>query len=429
MKLMIFALKNALRNWWRTIILGIFIFLIGFITTFMGSFSLTMRNQMEDAIINGLSGHIQIRASEAAEDDFAEQLKSRWKGAALLDAQVQNRIGEVLKAYQSRLVFTPRVRHAGLFISDKDKTTSLIIGLDPQNTNFQDALILSQGRMLDPAKSHEVIITESLAEKLKIRVGDRIGVLSQTKDGYPVDMALTVAGVAQYRMLSLFAFSCVYTDIATARELIGYYQNQVSDIILYVNKKSQTEKLYSELAASFSQAGIPVAESGSGPNPKQGIKLSTYKSMGGFFMGTVSGMTFVFFFLIILLLVIVSILIANLVYMMGIERYKEIGTLRAIGFSRSQTLNIFLTEIQFITGFFGLLGIALATILCIYFSIVGLPSPSPSMDYLMGKKLFFQIDFWQLIGIFYLLDSIIFTASFFPANKACSLRPVETLKE
>ena len=86
MKLLKFALKNALRSWWRTIIFGIFIFLVSFVTIFMGSFSFTIRNQMEDAIINGLCGHLQIRAGNSESDDFAQQLKSRWKGAAYLDA-------------------------------------------------------------------------------------------------------------------------------------------------------------------------------------------------------------------------------------------------------------------------------------------------------------------------------------------------------
>ena len=48
------------------------------------------------------------------------------------------------------MTVAPRVRHGGLFISDKDKASSLIIGIDPANTNYQDALILVQGRMLEP---------------------------------------------------------------------------------------------------------------------------------------------------------------------------------------------------------------------------------------------------------------------------------------
>ena len=163
MKLLMFAVKNALRSWWRTAVFGALVFLISLISIFMGSFSFTIRNQMEDAIINGLSGHLQIRAGSSESDDFAEQLKSRWKGAAYLDAAQLQAVETVLRAYPDRGTITPRVRHGGLFISDSDKTTSLIIGLDPAGSNYQDALILVQGRMLDPHGSHEIVITQSTA--------------------------------------------------------------------------------------------------------------------------------------------------------------------------------------------------------------------------------------------------------------------------
>jgi putative ABC transport system permease protein len=430
MKLFLFALKNAIRSWWRSIILGIFIFLIGFLTTFMGSFSLTIRNQMEDAIINGLSGHIQIRPGNAEEDDFAELMKSQWRGVAFLDTGRQTRIENALKPYKDSVTVTPRVRHAALFISDKDKASSLFIGLDPTDTNYQAALIPIAGRMPQPGHSHEIVLTQNLADTLGVKPGDVIGVLSRTREDYPVDQALTVVGVVQYRMLSLFSFSVVYMDIDTARELTGFYNGEVSDIILYLDRKDQTDSLFARLPSVLAGAGLSVVRGGA---PQQedadAVRLSTYKSMGGFFMGTISGMIMIFYFLIALLLIIVSILIANLVYMMGIERYREIGTLRAIGYSRFRTVRIFMNEIFCVTGFFGILGILAGTALNLYFSIAGMPSPSPAMDYIMGKSLKFQMDYSQVMLTLALIFGFTLAASFFPAFKACSLKPAETLKE
>jgi len=459
MKLFLFALKNAIRSWWRSIILGIFIFLIALLTTFMGSFSLTIRNQMEDAIINGLSGHIQIRPGNAAEDDFAELMKSRWQGVAYLDAEQQVRIKNALSPYSNRLTATPRVRHAALFISDKDKTGSLFIGLDLRDKNYQKALIIVQGRMPQAGGSREIVITQNMADKLGVQPGSVIGVLSQTQEGYPVDMALTVVGVVQYRMLSLFSFSAAYMDIDTARELTGFYKGEASDIILYLDHKDRTDAFFARLPAILAGAGVRVvsgepaqgssaaqaqgtADSATTTSPGDnaaagtqqtgtaaGVRLSTYKSMGGFFMGVISGMIMVFYFLIALLLLIVSILIANLVYMMGIERYREIGTLRAIGFSRFRTVRIFMSEILCVSGFFGILGILAGTALNLYFSIAGMPSPSPAMDYIMGKSLKFQMDYSQTVLSLVLIFAFTFLASFIPAFRACSLKPAETLKE
>ncbi|MBN1799492.1 MAG: ABC transporter permease [Spirochaetales bacterium] len=429
MKLFLFSLKNAIRSWWRTLILGLFIFFIGLMVTFMGSFSLTIRNQMEDAIINGLSGHIQIRSASAEDDDFAEHMKSRWKGASFLDADLQKRIQAVLKTHSGSLAAGACVRHGALFISDTDKAPCLIIGLDPRSTYYQNAFVLTQGRMLDAEQTHEIVITENLAENLKVKTGSVLGVLSQTSDQYPVDLAVTVVGIVKYRMLSLFGFSGVYTDIDTARELIGFYNNEVSDIIIYLHDKNMTEGMYNTLLEEFGDAGITTESIDLQPVSGQKIKLSTYKSMGNFFISTIGAMIAVFYLLIILLLLIVSILIFNLVYMMGIERYKEIGTLRALGFSKFTAMRIFMTEIFCVTGFFGGLGILLGTALNLYFSIQGMPSPAPAMDFIMGKRLVFQIDYSQIVLTMGLLFGFSFIASCIPAYKACSLRPVETLKE
>ena len=429
MKLLKFALKNALRSWWRTIIFGIFIFLVSFITIFMGSFSFTIRSQMEDAIINGLCGHLQIRAGNSESDDFAQQLKSRWKGAAYLDASQQKTIESVLQSRLDSMTVAPRVRHGGLFISDKDKASSLIIGIDPANRNYQDALILVQGRMLTQNAHREIVITESLAKKLKVEAGADIGVLSTTRDGYTIDASVKIAGIVQLRMLSLFAFSAVYTDIDTTSELIGYSRGEASDVILYLKDKGRTQELYDQLLAAFRQTGMKVVEEDAQPIASDGLRLSTYKRMGGFFMGIVSGFVLIFYALTVLMLIIVSILISNLVFMMGIERYKEIGTLRAIGFSKSRTIRIFLSEIFVVTGFFGLLGILAGTALNIYFALAGMPSPSPATDFIMGKKLYFRIDYTQIVITLGLLFGLTLLASFFPAYRACSVRPVEMLKD
>lgn len=429
MKLLKLALKNALRSWWRTIILGIFIFLVSFVTIFIGSFSFTIRNQMEDAIINGLSGHLQVRAGNSESDDFAQQLKSRWKGAAFLTAGQQETVERILQSSLGPVTVTPRVRHGGLFISDKDKASSLIIGIDPAGRNYRDALILVQGRMLTPGARHEIVITDALAKKLAVGAGAEIGVLSTTRDGYAVDAAVKVAGIVQYRMLSLFAFSAVYTDIETARELIGYSRGEVTDIVLYLKDKGRTRESYARLLAAFRQSGIAVVGEDARPIAADGLRLSTYKSMGGFYIGVVSGFALVFYVMIVLMLLIVSILIGNLVFMMGLERYKEIGTLRAIGFSKGRTIRIFLSEIFLVTAFFGLLGILAGTALSLYFAAVGMPSPSASMDFIMGKKLYFQVEYTQIVITLGLLFAFTFLASFFPAYRACSVRPVEVLKD
>ncbi|MTI96793.1 MAG: hypothetical protein FH749_15175 [Firmicutes bacterium] len=62
MRLVNFAWKNASGNPWRALALGTFIFLASFVLLVSNAFFSTVMGNIENSLINSLTGHIQVRS-------------------------------------------------------------------------------------------------------------------------------------------------------------------------------------------------------------------------------------------------------------------------------------------------------------------------------------------------------------------------------
>ncbi len=113
--------------------------------------------------------------------------------------------------------------------------------------------------------------------------------------------------------------------------------------------------------------------------------------------------------------------IANTMYMSVMERTKEIGTLKALGTTRREILELFITEsalIGLVGGFIGVsLGFLLSGIIGIILSVVltDIPASTYISPFLVIGSLIFAI----IMGV---------ASGTFPALKAARLEPVEALR-
>jgi len=113
--------------------------------------------------------------------------------------------------------------------------------------------------------------------------------------------------------------------------------------------------------------------------------------------------------------------IANTMYMSVMERTKEIGTLKALGTTRSEILQLFITEsalIGLVGGFIGLsLGFLLSGIIGFILSIV--LTDIPASTYISPFMIIGSLIFAVVMGV---------ASGTFPALKAARLEPVEALR-
>lgn len=416
MKLLSLSLKNIFVNRWRSLTLGLFIFFISFLMIFFNSFVLTMQNNMRNALKNAFTDDVQIRSGNTRETDMAAN-NTNWDDIQYLDQKQVARVKGILQSLQP-VSFTQRVRQNALLVSDYDKLPVMVIGLDTNAASYKKVFQLSTGRYLGKDDSNEVLLTVEQAKKLKVKVGDTIVVTAQTKDGYGVDTALTVAGIGNLQLLSSYQIPVVYMTIKSARELAGFEAGELTDIIIQTAPKENAGEFIKQLNSKLKQKGISGAT----------LKLTSWEEMGGGVMGIINIYKVMFYAFIFVLFLVVCILIINLVYMMGLERRQEIGMLRAIGFGRFTIIRIFMCEILIITGFFCLVGIVAGILLILVFSNIGIQT-NQAMSFAMGKRFFIQLDSSQIIALVVIILGFTFLAAFYPAFKAAGTKPVETLQE
>ncbi|MHC1590602.1 MAG: ABC transporter permease, partial [Candidatus Helarchaeales archaeon] len=101
-------------------------------------------------------------------------------------------------------------------------------------------------------------------------------------------------------------------------------------------------------------------------------------------------------------------------------RTREIGIIKSFGGSRSEVVEIFITEAVIISILGGILG-------CI-FSVITVVSISPLLTPIMGIPLPYSFPFYLFVIAMVMATLIGFGAALYPSLQAASVRPVEALR-
>lgn len=438
------SFKNATVKWWRSLTLGLFIFAVSFVIIIANSFISAIQSKVENVIVQGISGHIQLRSDSSFEGDMVGQYNQGWDALKPLSPATIQHAKQILTQQYPEARTSTLVRQSAYLSGQGKREETMLLGIEADMTSYKDAFILKEGRYLSPQGTREILLTEEQANSFKVKIGDSISIVTKNRFGLNSRVDLQVVGIGNFVMLSLFSFKACYLHDSIVRELARLDSGEVTDLIVFLPDKGRAESVINSLPKPLNAVGIKTTIT---KNEKlkstdlqvtnldfkddaatAGVKLSSYEEMGQTFKSAGEIMFIMLNVIIIFLLTIVSILIMNLVYMMGLERYREIGTLRAIGFSQYQVIRIFIGEILSVTLLFGLLGIFIGSSLILSFGRTGIPSPIPAMDFIMGKTLYLQIDLSNILLTIVIFVIFSLVASFYPAYKACSIKPAETLR-
>lgn len=417
MKLFSLSFKNIFVNWRRSLSFGLFIFIVTVILIFFNSFVMTINNNMTESLVCTLTGEIMVRSAKETGDIFT--LKGSWDEIHYMKSGQVTVIEDIIKNKIKPVEYTQRVRLNGLLVFRKEKTPSIVMGVDPKLEAYKKYFKLVKGRYLSPNKSNEIVLSEGYAESLKVDVGDIVEINTQLKEGRPVKEYLKVVGIGNLDLL--LSISVAFTDIWSAKNIMrmsGFEEGEISDILIYTKDIKDIEKTASVLAQELKKTGL---------SPDK-VTVSTYDDMGGLIMSTIKLYILLFYGFIGLLMIIVSILIVNLVFMMGLERRQEIGTLKAIGFSKYRIISVFINEIIAITATACAAGVAAGVAMVGVLGKYGFKA-EPPLSFVTGSEFFMRLDKGGILIIVLVIFVFSIGASLYPSYKAASLRPVETLKE
>lgn len=443
MRLLGLSFKNAAIKWWRSLTLGFFIFSVSFVMVIAGSFITAARNKVDKVVTNGITGHVQIRSDQTMEGDMAAQYNPGWDALKPLDDGTLPAIKEILKDKFSEAVQYPMVRRSAFLTQEDKREETMLLGIDSSFVSYKDAFLLKEGRYLTPGADDEILLTEEQAASFKVKTGDTITVTTKNIYGLNASADLKVVGIGNYIMLSLFSYKADYVSADAVRKLAGLGAGEATDLLLFLPDRSLARDYIDRMAAALETAGIKdtvtrdevleskdleVTDLDMKSDKAGGVLLSSFEEMGQTFKGISDTMFVLLNFLVGFLLIIVGILIINLVYMTGLERFREIGTLRAIGFSTSQVIRIFMGEILSVSLLSSLLGVLVSAGFAAVLGMAGVASPIPALDFMMGRTLNLEIDLKSIAVNMAVVLGFSLAASFYPAYRACSIDPAETLR-
>jgi putative ABC transport system permease protein len=404
MRLLLFALKNIARNKRRsTTMLGMVA--LGSMALLLagGYAAATFRGLREQTIANGL-GHLQIGGVGFREEEPKPLASGLTDVSAVRSITRQN---PHVRAAAARVEFN------GLASNGEKSVVFLGRGVEP-NEEYGAAgfsLSMRSGKPLAADGTNEAVLGVGLAKSLHVGAGDRVTLLAQTVDGAINGADVQVVGTYTTGIKEMDD-RALLVRLDTAQLILN--TTKVSKLIVVLDNTDQTLPVKAALQNALKHAGVEPTE------------MATWSDLATFYhqvRGLYSGI-FIFLGLIIVGLVILS--SGNAMTMAVMERVKEIGTLLALGTSRSLVLVMFVTEAFGLGLLGGVIGATLGYGAAHAITAAHIMLPPPPT---FSRGVLLNIDvvpaLWIAVPL--LMLGTLLVASILPAARAARLRITDAL--
>lgn len=399
----------AWRNIWRSrtrslvvigsIIIGIWalLFLLGF---FQGQADNYIGN-----IIENETSHIQFHDS-LFKNDFETRLFISNVDQIKKDLYQDS----IIKAIGTRILLN------GMIASSNASQGIMAKGINPEEeqqiTQFSDKIL--EGNPLDPTKKNPIIISQRLAEKLKVKLRSKVVLTFQDATGEIISAAFRVHGL--YKTYNknndeLYVF-CLQKDLA---RLAVIPENGAHELALVLNDFGGTEAYASRLKERYPE-----------------WKVETYKEISpdlDLFNSQMKINTMIMTSIFMLALIFG---IINTMLMAVLERMKELGMLMAVGMNKGKVFLMVVLETILISTIGAPLGMGLGylTILLLNRTGIDLSTWSNALEeYGMSSLIRPTLDGYAYWFVAFAVIITAVLAAIYPAFKAIKLKPVDALRK
>lgn len=303
-------------------------------------------------------------------------------------------------------------------LSHRGRTMGIALkGLDP-DLEFQVndlAQALQEGRWdeVKPGPLPGIVLGAELAENVSAFPGAEVVLVSPQSLATPLGMLprmqkFRVAGLIRtgyYEYDSLTA----YTDLASAGKFFGL-ESQATGLAVRLKDMALADAAAERLRADL---GL-------------GYSVRTFRDMNRTLFAALKLEKGVMFIILILIVLVASLNIASTLILLGIEKTKEIGVLKALGATPRQIARIFAVEGLLIGGAGVALGVALGLGLCAViakYPIVELPA-----DIYYLSRVPVALEWTDVIWVSLSALGLSGAATLYPAFRAAAVNPVEALR-
>lgn len=426
--LWILAFRNLLRNKRRSLSTGIAM-CSGFVGLVLLSAYIYRVQQglAASTIYLNFKGHISIFHQDGLEKFFSKPSKYQ------LNRDEKNEIYDVLKTYENKIEYTGEfISGSGLLSSGNKSTPVLMTGFEPEvfykSYNHPTLKKWAKDWLVQGSDHKEFIenkdlisVTKSLAEI----IGKSSITLSSSENEREIQLA---SKTFSNDLNAVNAMLGTYhsTGIALAEDTsllapISLLQNLFDTkgahyISLFLKNSSDIRSLLASLKNDFQT---------------RNLKLDVYpyydENVGYFFVGTMGFLYVMGLFFVFLILSAVILSIINSTTMGIIERSREIGTLRAIGFKPRDIKKLFIFESLWLGFFSVIFGIAISLVISQIVNHINIRFSPPGVSGTV--QLFLAIEPFLLISLSIILTIASTLSTYFVIRNKSKIKVIELLTE
>ena len=267
------------------------------------------------------------------------------------------KVMEPLAAVPGVALLSPRITSGASVFEDGDAVFFSLMGLDFANDPMRLQEFLLPGGTLPAPGERQALISNGLAEKLGLKVGDTLTAVTQTLRGSSNGMTFTVSGLV-HPGLAAFQVPWLFTSLPTAQRFTKLSQGATS-LVITASPGTDSAALAGKIQQTLDQVGFPHLAS------RPWFQTSTTWGLMDL-AGIVYGVMGLIFF------ALASTVIINTMLMVVLERSKEIGMLAALGMDPRQIRWLFLAESAILSGIGAVGGTLLGCLLSLVLGITGL---------------------------------------------------------
>ena len=398
------AWRNLWRNKLRSAVLTLSVVLGLWAGMFVMAFSWGMYKEHVNDVIETQLSHLQIHHPMFQEEALAEYT-------------IENADLILKKLRKDTRVKAIAGRNStdGMISSPTHACGVKIFGIKPQEekkiTGIRKSVI--QGNYFDDKNSHEIIIGMKLAEKLRVKIKNKIILTFQQKSGEITSASFRIIGFYRTKN-SMLDESVVYTNYQELGKLLGT-GDAIHEIaillkeVAYINTVSNDLRRYTP-----------------------GIQVQSWKQLSPELQLIIDSFNQYMYVFIAIILLALMFGIINTMLMAVLERQHEFGVLMAIGMNKLKVFCMVILETILLTSIGTPLGLMLTYFTIEYFQNYGIDLSLFSEG--MARFGFTDVVHPELETSIYAPISLMtagsaILSSIYPAYKALSLKPAVAIRK
>ncbi|NQT97573.1 MAG: ABC transporter permease [Candidatus Marinimicrobia bacterium] len=353
-------LRDRNRSFFPIIIVAIGVWL----TVFMQAYLTGVMGDMIDTTARFSTGHVQIMSKA-----YAENKDQVPNDLALMDVA---KIMSEMQAEYPEMTWVKRITFGGLIdipdVNGETRSQAPVMGfgidlLSPGSTEINTmnvAKSIVQGRL--PENPNEILISDLLADRLEVNLGDAATLLSSTMFGSMIMHNFKVVGTIRFGIMALDR-GAIIADVGDVQHALDM-EDAAGGILGYLPNRIYNDDTALGIVERFNQRYEDEADEYA---PVMG-KLIELSDLGGYLemAGSMSGI------LIFVFVIIMSIVLWNAGLLGGLRRYGEVGIRLAIGEPKGHIYRSLIYESIFIGIVGSIIGTALGLGCAYWLQVVGL---------------------------------------------------------